>query len=459
MKFYDIFISYASVDINRVINIIQTLEEMGYNCWYAPRDITPGSPYAREIIKGIETCPIFMVVLTEDSVSSDNVLNEVENAHTLHKTIIPVFLNSLTLPPEMNFYLRRLHWATLDETKSANLLSALGLPSVEAIRKSKDGKVYDDDGKRLQSNLTIRTGSVFETTPHIGPHRICTEDYTRQINDKKSPEEKHESSSQNDDTLPAEHDLKPQFMSKITKGLKNLFSEKYKIITALCSFCIVGVVIIVFCVKTLGGSDSLKNNDLGTDANTVSEVEEVDATPIKGNNWLEESNQLVDLGLSVLWATQNIGADSPTDLGKLYEWDELMESCDGNEDVSCKSDTVKFKIYNGHETMIPTAAECNELLTDCTWTWIDSTLNNKTIVGYKVTGKNGNSIFLPAAGRMTNYGPEETPRFRIKSCNYWTSSSRGEAWSAMMYLKNNERTLAKRPKKDKLSVRVISRKK
>lgn len=454
MKYYDIFISYASVDFNRVINILKTLEEMGYNCWYAPRDITPGSPYAREIIKGIETCPIFMVVLTENSVSSDNVLNEIENAHTLHKTIIPVFLNSLTLPPEMNFYLRRLHWATLDETKSANLLSALGLPPVEVIRKSNDGKV-SDDGRRLQSNLNSRTESVFETTMSIEPHRISSEDYHRQINDKNSLEKN--TNHLHRMMLPTEHNLKPQILSKI-KGFKNLFLGKYKLIIAICAFCIVSVIMIVFCVKTLRGFGSLKDSDPGANANTVSEAEEVDTTPIKNNNWLEESNQLVDLGLSVLWATQNIGAASPTDLGKLYEWDELMERSYGYEDGSCKPDTVNFKTYNGIETMIPTATECNELLTDCTWAWIDTTLNNKTIIGYKVTGKNGNSIFLPAAGRMTNYGPEETPIFGIKSCNYWTSSSRGESWSAMMYLKDNKRTLAKRPKKDKLSVRVISRK-
>ena len=43
---------------------------------------------------------------------------------------------------------------------------------------------------------------------------------------------------------------------------------------------------------------------------------------------------------------------------------------------------------------MPTSSEIDELISDCTWTW--TTLNS--VNGYEVTGTNGNSIFLPAAG-------------------------------------------------------------
>ena len=80
----------------------------------------------------------------------------------------------------------------------------------------------------------------------------------------------------------------------------------------------------------------------------------------------------VDLGLSVLWADCNIGANTPEEFGDYYKWDNIPK---------------------GYE--IPIIAQYKELRENCTWEW--TTQNG--VNGYKVTSKvNGNSIFLPAAG-------------------------------------------------------------
>lgn len=112
----------------------------------------------------------------------------------------------------------------------------------------------------------------------------------------------------------------------------------------------------------------------------------------------------VDLGLSVKWATCNIGADTPWHYGDYYAWGEVatkstymednyVADSNNNEDIKgTRHDVARVK-WGGNWRM-PTTAEFDELIDKCTWEWI--TQNDAS--GYKVTGPNGNSIFLPAAG-------------------------------------------------------------
>ena len=99
----------------------------------------------------------------------------------------------------------------------------------------------------------------------------------------------------------------------------------------------------------------------------------------------------VDLGLSVLWADCNIGANTPEEYGDYYKWDDIPK---------------------GYE--IPTKEQQDELRTKCDWLW--TTQNG--INGYKVISKvNGNSIFLPAAGFLGK-------------CNLFDAGNSGFYWSS-----------------------------
>ena len=150
----------------------------------------------------------------------------------------------------------------------------------------------------------------------------------------------------------------------------------------------------------------------------------------------------VDLGLSVLWAPINVGANSPEDYGDYFAWGEVEAKttyswttykwCNGSSTTITKycldsyngivdnkkqldlNDDAARANWGGNWRM-PTEAEMTELCKQCTWTW--TTKNG--VKGYKVTSKsNGNSIFLPAAGvrsasALSNAG---------KSGDYWSSS-------------------------------------
>jgi serine/threonine protein kinase len=161
----------------------------------------------------------------------------------------------------------------------------------------------------------------------------------------------------------------------------------------------------------------------------------------------KQIDAMVDLGLSVKWASCNIGATSPEKPGNYYAWGEISSKseytwltyhlCEGNTTTLLKysfgidnklelelSDDVARKTLGG-EWRIPTLAEQRELATQCDWIYT----SRKGINGYLVKSKkNNNSIFLPVTGCKTGvklYGEKDYGY-------YWSSTininDNTEAW-------------------------------
>lgn len=118
---------------------------------------------------------------------------------------------------------------------------------------------------------------------------------------------------------------------------------------------------------------------------------------------------LIDLGLSVKWASCNVGANKPEEYGGYYAWGETNEKTEYDWDTYAYHGTGGYinigddisgtgydvaRIRWGGSWRMPTKAECDELVRRCTRTWI--TYNG--VNGLLITGPTGNSIFLPAAG-------------------------------------------------------------
>ena len=112
----------------------------------------------------------------------------------------------------------------------------------------------------------------------------------------------------------------------------------------------------------------------------------------------------VDLGLSVYWKNSNEN-NSADDHG-LYTYD----------------DAKKFG------SRLPTKAQLEELKDKCTWTWEGGSRAN--VSGYRVTGPNGNSIFLPAAGyRYCDGGVDGVGTLGY----YWSSTPTGTEFAWGLY--------------------------
>ena len=126
----------------------------------------------------------------------------------------------------------------------------------------------------------------------------------------------------------------------------------------------------------------------------------------------------VDLGLSVKWATNNLGATKPEENGYYIRWGEDKPSSkkylyELNPTILPLSNDAAYLNWGGSWRM-PTIEECDELIYSCLWTW--TSVNN--VKGCMVTSpKTGNSIFLPATGSGGYYGQEDDYIGR-----YWSSS-------------------------------------
>ncbi len=128
-----------------------------------------------------------------------------------------------------------------------------------------------------------------------------------------------------------------------------------------------------------------------------------DNTSVTEGNTIN-GHEYVDLGLSVKWATHNIGAIGPVYKGEYFAWGEITGKNNENNAYNDVSDIAGNPLYDaaranwGGTWRLPTKDEICELIEKCKWKWI------KADEGYRITGPNGNSIFLPANGIITSVG-------------------------------------------------------
>jgi hypothetical protein len=162
---------------------------------------------------------------------------------------------------------------------------------------------------------------------------------------------------------------------------------------------------------------------------------EVKSFTTRASTGTENGYGWVDLGLSVNWATCNVGANAPGVYGAYFAWGETTTKgyysdsnyptyglsisqlqsqgyIDSEGNLNPQYDAARAN-WGGNWRM-PTKAEQEELLNNCTWTW--TTYNG--VKGYNVKGPNGNSIFLPAAGCRT----ESSLKSAGSNGFYWSSA-------------------------------------
>ena len=154
--------------------------------------------------------------------------------------------------------------------------------------------------------------------------------------------------------------------------------------------------------QTVRLAGSLKSEPSSGTASNVSSASSLSSSSGKING-----HEYVDLGLSVKWATCNVGANSPADYGNYYAWGETATKSKYTEknsktygkkkmgDIAGNSSYDAARANWGGSWRLPTKAEFQELLDNCNSEW--TTVSG--VKGRKFTSKkNGKSIFLPAAG-------------------------------------------------------------
>ena len=211
---------------------------------------------------------------------------------------------------------------------------------------------------------------------------------------------------------------------------------------------VVNVADIVEVVKYIMNKPSNKINEMAADANEDKSVNAADIVAIVNkstNNNVVQYAEAVDLGLpsGTLWASCNVGATKPEEMGGYYAWGETEEKTDytkdtylywsnqfnGGDDIGeniCGTnyDVAHVKWSQGWQ--MPDLDQIKELLENCSHEVVEQ--NN--VKGMKFTGTNGNSIFLPITGLYIGnkvYGKDDY-------CVYWTGIPPTPLGTAVYYL-------------------------
>lgn len=215
---------------------------------------------------------------------------------------------------------------------------------------------------------------------------------------------------------------------------------KFYHITCLPTFLPDGITMTFSTVSETGtliseNAQTIKRSIFGVLRNVDSNVSEwISIMPIP---------EAVDLGLSVNWASFNVGASKPEEYGNYYAWAETE-----TKEVYSSS-TYKWQVGNGAsftkyfgttkleyaddaaranlrgKWRMPTDSEWKELMTstNCSWTWTTENGINGYKVTSKKTGYTNKHIFLPVGGYREVYN--------LYQCGeagyYWSSSMRNDA--------------------------------
>ncbi len=107
---YDVFVSYSSKNKNVADAIVADFEQHGIRCWYAPRDIMPGTSWVSAITDALRMVKVQVLIYTDESNASRQVMNEVALAFNEGKTIVPFRLSETRMSDEFEYYLSRVHW-------------------------------------------------------------------------------------------------------------------------------------------------------------------------------------------------------------------------------------------------------------------------------------------------------------------------------------------------------------
>lgn len=260
-----VFISHSHSDNAVAEDVYNYLSKNGIKCWIDLHHIPAGIPYAQAIMNELQSSDTMVVLYSKNVIESHDMLDELQEAHTTNKRIIPFLLDKTPLFGQFRYYLARRQWINASQT------------------------------------------------------------YQRSLNE-------------------------------LVLALKDN--------------------------RLTGFEDNNSNYNI------------------------DNSHKFVDLGLSIKWATCNVGANTPEEYGDYFAWGETdPKQRFTNDNYLYKGNPVTLPLSAdaahvnwGENWRMPTKQEQEELYNNCTWEWT----NMNAVKGYKVIGKNGNYIFLPAGGYMSD---------------------------------------------------------
>ena len=101
----EVFVSYARTDRERVMKLVERMRSAGIGVWVDEGGIHGASLWGKEIVDAIDASKVMILMISDSSISSDNVVKELSIASEDKKPILPVYLHRSEIPKSMRYQL------------------------------------------------------------------------------------------------------------------------------------------------------------------------------------------------------------------------------------------------------------------------------------------------------------------------------------------------------------------
>ena len=387
-----IFVSYSRHDKNVVFPFVEKLnEELHLNCWIDLEGIESGEQFEDVIIHAIDSTEIVLFMLSDNSLNSDWTKREVYYAEGEKKRIVPVVIDRKGLRGWFKFHFGNVDYIDVFSEEQCNKLynDLLNWVTCKDYSYPQWRNVKVPEGAR-------GTIVAFDVNGEWEKHIFSSDDEKNKYRKEWEPKEEKVSKDQSSKNREA----------SINSQKSRL---KYWIKVLLIVFVLVATITVGLIAFNKKGNAPEGN---------------IEAENVQNDN-IGTICRPIDMGLpsGTLWGDRNIGAKNEADFGMLYAWGENSTKKDYSQGMYDSTNKPKSNIILqkndvattilGDDWEIPSEKQYRELLNECQWKWIQI----KGHYGYEITGKNGNKIFLPAAGWICSTKPD----YQNKYGYYWTS--------------------------------------
>ncbi len=429
---YDVFISYSRKDSEVANRICAAFDEVGITYFIDRQGISGGENFTKAITTAIKGSKTFLFLASKNAYGSIYTNKEVNYAikKKERECLIPYIIDDSELPDELELVLSDINWRRIEEHPVStalvdDILRLLGKKRTYAVEDNLQSTKWR--GNMSTDEILSMFGDIF------GGRGGTSRGTDLRVRLKLTPQEMRNGTTR-----------KIKLKKLIT--CSNCHGSGVKE-ASKCPHCngegvingeeLVAIDILAGAMEkeTLmikGKGNAGKRNGESGDLFVVIEAKNESA---KLN--VENGHEYVDLGLSVKWATCNIGASSPEDFGDYFAWGEVTPKS-FYENITCSTKDKDIIDFSGNpqydaarakwqgKWRMPTKKELKELKSQCKFTWT----TQKGISGCLVTGPNGNSIFLPAGGQKNGSSLNGEYCYGY----YWSSTPPAIGLSRAIYL-------------------------
>lgn len=431
---YDVFISYSRKDTAIADKICKTFDSVGITYFIDRQGIGGGFEFPEVLANAILDSKIVLYLASENSYKSKFTNSELTFAFNEKpkNSILPYIIDGSNMPTGLRFVFSSINWRTkethpIETVLLKDILLLLGKSEAE-IKTLFQNIVKDEELERKHKA---------EEQKRKEAERIRIEEERKKEEARKLKEELRYVKKQEENST-----------QSYNVTLENAGANKLAVVKVVKECMGIGLVEAKFIVDNtpiIITEKALKNEAVML-KRAIEEAGAVVTIKLTQSSMMHNGHEYVDLGLpsGLKWATCNVGAIKPQEYGDYFAWGEttpkqsyvesnykwykksffggaykLTKYKDERESLLEYTDDAA-RVNWGGKWRMPTRTEQDELRNHCTWEW--TTLNGEK--GYKVISKkNGNSIFLPAAGRRCN--------------NLFKAGSDGDYWSSSLNTSNS----------------------